>query len=147
MKIIFYSTNPLEKKYLTDENKFHQLNFCFEPLNKANVHLAEHFDVVSVCAADIVSVDVLRELKSLNVRFILVRAKNFENIDVDAARHIGITVADIPALPGKSFFIKHRLEHIATTTFATIDRWTRNQHSPNELTSHQPEIRTKQFTF
>lgn len=145
MKIIFYSTNPTEKKYLTEANKHHRLSFCFDPLTEKTLSLAEHFDVVSVSAADIVSSDILRELKGLNIRFILVRTNNFDNIDITAAKRMGILVANIPAIPGGTFFIKQRLEHIASTTLSTIDHWANNQHSNNEVIDVESHMITKQL--
>jgi len=135
MKVLIYNANRLERKYLTTANKDrHQLVFAASPLNESSIVLAEHFDVISVSAEDKVTAKELQKLKEMNVRLISIRAASYDNVDVDAAKKMGIRVANMPKELHPPIYVKDLLDQMAAKTFYNIDCLAKNKICKNELT-------------
>lgn len=66
-------------------------------LDPATASLAAGCDAVSVFVNDKVDADVLKRLADSGVRMVALRCAGFNNVDLAAARHLGIGVARVPA--------------------------------------------------
>jgi len=97
-KIAIYSTHPFEKPYLAYSNK-HQFDLLFidEPLSIDTVKLATGCKGITVFTSDDVSAPVLEALKELGIEFVATRSAGFDHIDLNKAKLLGISVANVPA--------------------------------------------------
>jgi D-lactate dehydrogenase len=99
MKISLFSAKKYDREYFDKINH----NYGFE-LEYFNIHLtpttaALAKDALAVCAFvnDDLSRETLEVLNSLGVKLLLMRCAGFNNVDLDAARQLGIRVARVPA--------------------------------------------------
>lgn len=97
MKVFIYSSKAFELPYLQAAATDWTLTTTPERLTMETAGLAKGYAVVSVFTADDVSEPVLRLLKQAGVQFIALRAAGHDNVDVEAAARLGITVARVPA--------------------------------------------------
>ncbi|GHT34510.1 lactate dehydrogenase [Planctomycetales bacterium] len=99
MKIAVFSSKPYDKKYLTDANKDfgHELFFFDAHLNEQTCRLTEGFQSVCVFVNDQLSHCVLSCLAKHDCRFVALRCAGFNNVDLQSAAKLGITVARVPA--------------------------------------------------
>ena len=98
MKIAVFSA----KKY--DQESFKQwadpsLEFSFfdVPLDKHSAKLTQGYEAVCVFVNDDLSQAVLTELKTMGVGIIALRCAGFNNVDLAAAKELGLRVARVPA--------------------------------------------------
>lgn len=99
MKIIAYATRPDEMESMDRYAK--ELNFelkrVSEQFSKDTAHLAKGFDGVAIlgnCSADRQG---LEALKDLGITVMASRSAGINNIDVEAAKELGIHVSNVPA--------------------------------------------------
>jgi len=99
MRVAVFSTKPYDRTFLEAANAAvgHDLVF-FEPkLTAETAPLAEGSPVVCVFVHDVVDRPVLEALAQEGVRLVALRAAGFNNVDVPAARELGIAVCRVPA--------------------------------------------------
>ncbi len=99
MRIAVFSTKSYDKKYMQEANKAakHELTF-FEPhLSISTIKLAFGFDGVCVSVNDQLNREVLEMLSDNGVKFIALRCAGFNNIDLNAAQDLKMTVLRVPA--------------------------------------------------
>ena len=103
MKVSIFSSKPYDRQFLNAANDNarndmrHELTF-FEPrLTTETASLAEGFEAVCVFVHDKLDREVLQTLHDGGCRFVTLRCAGFNNVDVDAAREMGIGVARVPA--------------------------------------------------
>jgi D-lactate dehydrogenase len=99
VRMAVYSTRPYDERFLTaaNERHGHELSF-FEPrLDRTTAPLADGHEAVCAFVNDDLSAPVLEKLAASGVRMISLRSAGFNNIDLDAAREHGLTVARVPA--------------------------------------------------
>ena len=98
MKILFYSTKPYEQSYLekANTNQF-EITFLKKPLCLETAHLANGYAIISIFTGDDASVKVLESLHEMDVKCITTRAAGYDNIDIEKANSLGITVTNVPA--------------------------------------------------
>ena len=99
MKIGVFSSKAYDRDYLTKANHAFgfELDFLESKLTHETIALAEPFDVVSVFVNDILDAKVLDNLKQFGIRHVALRCAGFNNLDLNHAREIGLTVSRIPA--------------------------------------------------
>lgn len=99
MKIAVFNTKSYDKQFLTEANKKyrHQLVFFEVHLNQNTCKLAAGFDGVCAFVNDELKKEVLTALSESGVRLIVLRCAGFNNVDVQAANELGLTVARVPA--------------------------------------------------
>jgi D-lactate dehydrogenase len=73
------------------------LSYQESRLTPATVSLAQGSDAVCVFVNDLLDQPVLEQLAGLGVRAVLLRCAGFNNVDLRAARDLGIFVARVPA--------------------------------------------------
>ena len=98
MDIAFFSTKPYDRRFMEDANQpaGHALSF-FEPrLTAETVQLAKGFEGVCVFVNDELDHAVLEKLSGQGTRLILLRCAGYNNVDLDAAKRFGLTVARVP---------------------------------------------------
>ncbi|MDZ8223827.1 MULTISPECIES: 2-hydroxyacid dehydrogenase [unclassified Nostoc] len=99
MKVAVFSTKVYDRKFLSAANSRtqHELVF-FEPrLNRDTAILAAGFPAVCVFVHDQVDAPTLELLASRGTRLVVLRCAGFNNVDLQAAANLGITVVRVPA--------------------------------------------------
>lgn len=98
MKAIFYSTKSVERDLLIKaNNKKHDITLISNVLNTDTCNYAKDKDAVIVFTSDDVSAEVISKLSALGVIYIATRSVGTDHIDKEAAKKLGIKVANIPA--------------------------------------------------
>lgn len=96
MKTLFYSIKDFEKKYLDRANTLaYEVEYIGEPLSMLTVDYAKGFDAIVIFTSDDASAEVLVALKKAGVKYISTRATGYDNIDIDKANELEITVAHV----------------------------------------------------
>ena len=115
MKAVVYSTQPFEKELLAKANKKkHEITLISNALNLQTVQFAEGKDAVIVTNNDDLSVNVINELKNLNVKYISNRSNDTNHIDKVQASILGIKLANVS---------DENHEEIAMQTIKNLDNW------------------------
>ncbi|MFP1761829.1 2-hydroxyacid dehydrogenase [Lonsdalea quercina] len=99
MKLAVYSTKQYDRKYLDRVNQDYgyQVEYYDFMLSPQTVKTAEGFDAVCIFVNDDGGREVLTELAALGVKFVALRCAGFNNVDLDAAKALGIAVVYVPA--------------------------------------------------
>jgi D-lactate dehydrogenase len=97
MQVIVFSTKPYDKVYINESNAGqHQLTFLETRLDEATVSSVSGAEVVSIFVNDVVNANVLQILSEKHVKLIALRCAGFNNIDLEAAKMYGISIARVP---------------------------------------------------
>ncbi len=99
MQVAVFSTKSYDRQFLTHANQKyrHQLNFLEPHLTKDTCKLGFCFPAICVFVNDILDGQVLGLLSEHGTRLIALRCAGFNNVDMSAAKQLGITVARVPA--------------------------------------------------
>lgn len=99
MKLAVYSTKQYDRKYLEQVNAAYgfELEFFDFLLSERTAKNAAGCTAVCIFVNDDGSRKVLEELAALGVKFIALRCAGFNNVDLDAARELGLQVVRVPA--------------------------------------------------
>lgn len=93
MRVLVYDTKRYDREGLTTANKSrHQLDFIEAQLNEHTAALAKGYEAISIFVNDDASAPVVVKLADVGVRLITLRSTGFNNVNVDAARRLGITI-------------------------------------------------------
>ncbi len=100
MKVAIFSSKAYDREYLTRANSpqtfaQHELLFFEAPLNVNTALLAQNCTAVCCFVNDHVDEAVLRKLATLGVKLVALRCAGFNQVDITAAKKIGITVARV----------------------------------------------------
>lgn len=98
MKVAVFSTKPYDKTALGHyDNDEVDLTFLEVPLTVASTHYAQGFQAVSAFVNDDLSEPVLSQLKGYGIELVTLRCAGFNNVDLAAAKKLGIKVTRVPA--------------------------------------------------
>ncbi|MDF7808283.1 2-hydroxyacid dehydrogenase [Pontiellaceae bacterium B12219] len=99
MKIAFFSTKPYDRRFFDLYNKDfqHEITYFETRLNRDTLKLAEGFECACVFVNDQVDASVLIALAAQGTRMIALRCAGFNNVDINSAKELGITVVRVPA--------------------------------------------------
>lgn len=99
MKIAVYSTKQYDRHYLEIANKAFdfELTFFDFKLDGSTVKTAEGYDAVCIFVNDDGGKEVLNGLAKLGVNIVALRCAGFNNVDIEAAKNLGIKVVRVPA--------------------------------------------------
>lgn len=99
MTVIVFSTKPYDRRFLTaaDAGAAHDLRFLDVRLSADTAALAQGCEAVCAFVNDDLSAPVLSMLAHGGTRLIALRCAGFNNVDLPAARDLGLTVARVPA--------------------------------------------------
>ena len=125
--VAFFSTRPYEKQVFTEllnvrnENLTYPIEATFfeHPLNPSTALTCEGFSDVVVFVNDDVSEATIKALSQNNVSHVALRCAGYNNVDVDAAAEMGISVSRVPA---------YSPETVAEHTLALILTLNRKTH-------------------
>ncbi|MFH7244987.1 MAG: 2-hydroxyacid dehydrogenase [Spirulina sp.] len=101
MKVAVFSTKPYDQVSFDQANAAYGHDFTFfeARLNSRTVSLAGEAEAEAVCVFinDEVNRKVLEKLAKLGIRLVALRCAGFNNVDLAAAKELGITVVRVPA--------------------------------------------------
>ena len=101
MRVAVFSTKPHDRQFLQQCNaahgSTHDLRFLEPRLNAETANLAQDCEAVCVFVNDSLDRAVLEQLQRHGVRLVALRCAGFNNVDLVAARDLGITVARVPS--------------------------------------------------
>lgn len=97
MKIAVFSSKAYDREFLSlANNDRHQLIFHEVQLNPATVVLAQSCDAVCCFVNDILNAEILQQLKNYGISLVVLRCAGFNQVDLAAAKALGIVVARVP---------------------------------------------------
>lgn len=100
MRLSIFSSKPHDRRFLTrvnDEERFgHDLVFYEARLEEATVRLAHGSPAISAFVNDDLGRPVLADLVEHGTRLVALRSAGFNNVDLRAARDLGLTVMHVP---------------------------------------------------
>ena len=99
MRIGVFSTKRYDRDSLTAANRpaVHELDFLEARLTAETASIAARYPAVCVFVNDRVDAAVLQALAAGDSRLVALRCAGFNNVDLEAARRLGIAVARVPA--------------------------------------------------
>ena len=99
MKVAVFSTKPYDRTFLSARNQQygHDLNFLNPGLDLQTVALANGFPAICVFVNDLVNRPILETLASSGTHLVALRCAGYNNVDLDAADELGITIVRVPA--------------------------------------------------
>ncbi len=99
MKVGVYSTKSYDREFFNKANSTfgHELTFFECPLAAGTENLAAGFPAVCVFVNDGLNAKVLRVLSRNGTRLIALRCTGFNNVDLEAAGKLGLSVVRVPA--------------------------------------------------
>lgn len=99
MKITFFSSKPYDKEFFDKVNKdFNfELDYFETHLGPHILNVIDHSDAVCAFVNDTLNAEVLESLSKKGVKYIALRCAGFNNVDLEAAKHLGMRVCRVPA--------------------------------------------------
>jgi len=99
MKVAVFSSKPYDREFLSGANSSHQHDLVFfEPrLAPETLPLAAGFPAICVFVNDRLDAAALEYLAPLGLKLVALRCAGFNNVDLFAARKLGVTVVRVPA--------------------------------------------------
>ena len=95
--ITVYSSQPYDEQYLRQAGGDFNWHFVNASLNSETVELARGSNAVCIFVNDLADRTILSRFNELGVRVIALRCAGFNNVDVSAAKELGLQVARVPA--------------------------------------------------
>lgn len=93
MRVLVYDAKRYDRDGLQAANEGrHQLDFIEAQLNEHTAALAAGYQAISIFVNDDASAPVIVKLAEAGVKLVTLRSTGFNNVSVDAARRLGITV-------------------------------------------------------
>lgn len=99
MKVAVFSTKPYDRRFLAPaaEATGHEARFLEARLMMESCPLAEGYPAVCAFVNDSLQQPVLEALQARGTRLVAMRCAGFNNVDLEAAAALGISVARVPA--------------------------------------------------
>jgi D-lactate dehydrogenase len=99
VKVAIFSTKSYDRQFFTAANTQHQhqLTFLEPKLDRHTAILAKDATAVCIFVNDEVDKDTLEALASDRVSLIALRSAGYNNVDVEAAKKLGIKLVRVPA--------------------------------------------------
>ncbi len=99
MKVIFFSTKSYDERYFCEENEAgaHELIFYEFKLNPDSARLAAGAEAVCAFVNDHLDRETLEVLHAGGTRILALRCAGYNNVDLEAASALGMTVVRVPA--------------------------------------------------
>ncbi len=117
MEVLVYSTRPYDRDYLKEANRDrHQLHFTEARLEEATAVLAQGFPAVCCFVGDNLDAGVLCQLNQCGTRLVALRAMGFNNVDLETAESLGMTVMRV------SDYSPYSVAEFAVALILALDR-------------------------
>ena len=132
MKIAFFDSKEYDVDNFKRANKDYgfDIRYFYDRLNENNADLAKGYDAVCVFVNDRLFEKTLEHLAENGVKLVALRCAGFNNVDLEAAGKLGITVVNAP---------EYSPQGIAEHTLGLILSLNRK--------IHKAYIRTKEYNF
>ncbi|QSX34413.1 2-hydroxyacid dehydrogenase [Shewanella avicenniae] len=106
MRIGFFSAKRYDIQHFTQTNEAGnfgaEIEFFDYRLSRQNVRLALGFEVICAFVNDELCEEVLTKLYASGTKIIAMRCAGFNNVDLDAAKRLGLEVVNVPAYSPES---------------------------------------------
>ena len=104
MKVAVYSTRKYDEDFLNRGSSDSGIEFTFleTPLNPHTTALAEQHHAVNCFVNDDLSESVLKILSDFGIKRVSLRSAGFNNVNLQAAKSLGIVVSRAPAYSPKA---------------------------------------------
>lgn len=98
-KVAVFSSKPYDREFLSEASKNTTISFHFfeDGLSMAFADIVKDFDAVCLFVNDKADRAILEKFIEQDIRFIALRCAGFNNVDLAAAKELGVTVARVPA--------------------------------------------------
>jgi len=118
MRIAFFSTHRFDRQFFDAANRVthHDIDYLEPRLVSATASLAAGAPAVCAFVNDTLDEVTLRHLASGGTKMIALRSAGFNNVDLAAARTLGLTVARVPA------YSPHSVAEHAVALILTLNR-------------------------
>lgn len=118
MKVTIFSSKPYDEQFLKEFNPpfGHELVFIENRLKSETARLAEGSPAVCAFVNDMPDAATLEILAAGGTRFIAMRCAGFNNVDLAAAKALGLQVARVPA------YSPHAVAEHAVALFLCLNR-------------------------
>lgn len=131
MKVLVYDTHSYDRTFLEAANAGrHELHYTATQLDIQTAALAQGFEAVCLFVNDQATADVLERLAEGGVRLIAQRSTGFNNIDLAAAKRLGITAMRV------GYYSPYSVAEHAAALLLTLNR-----------KIHRAYNRTREFNF
>lgn len=99
MKVGVFSTKSHDRAFLAGANKDHAHEFVFfaARLTPETVSLAKGFRAICIFVNDLLNASMLDTIAQHGIRLVALRCAGFNNVDLAAAKRLGVTVVRVPA--------------------------------------------------
>jgi D-lactate dehydrogenase len=97
--VAVYDTKPYDRDFLTRAAAADELDWRFHEFRSApdTAFAAKGAQAVCVFVNDVVNREVLGQLAAFGVQLVALRCAGFNNVDLDAARELGVAVTRVPS--------------------------------------------------
>lgn len=96
MNVAVFSAKPYDREFLPSAASGHELVFFENRLRASTASLARGCQAVCVFVNDDVASECLHALKEVGVNLVVLRCAGYNNVDIDVANELGITVLRVP---------------------------------------------------
>ncbi|WP_018969812.1 2-hydroxyacid dehydrogenase [Rubritalea marina] len=123
MRVAFYSTKEYDKEFFKKAQGEHEFLFLKNALRSETAPLAAGCEAVCVFVNDELTREVLVRLRHEGVRLVALRCAGYNNVDIEAARELGLKVARVPA------YSPHAVAEHAVAMLLTLNRKTHRAYN------------------
>jgi D-lactate dehydrogenase len=123
MKIAFFSSKMYDREFFDRYNTTHDIIYFDAPLNEQTVNLAHDCNGICAFVNDKITAAVIAALKENGVQLIALRSTGFNNVDIGAAKALGIPVVRVPA------YSPHAVAEHALALILTLNRKTHKAYN------------------
>jgi len=97
--IAVYDTKPYDRDYLTRATGAEEMDWHFHDfrLDRETAFAATGAQAISVFVNDVVDREVLKSLAASGVGMVALRCAGFNNVDLEAAKQLKVTVTRVPS--------------------------------------------------
>ena len=123
MKISFFSSHSYDRQYFLKYNPGYTLQFFDVPLSLDTASLAAGSEAVCAFVNDTLNREVLQLLAEQKVGLVAMRCAGYNNVDIEAAHQLGITISRVPA------YSPHAVAEHAVALMLTLNRKTHKAYN------------------
>ncbi len=118
MRVAVFSTKPYDQLFLGRAALAagHDLTYLEPKLDASTARLAEGFPAVCAFVNDTIDGDVLARLAAGGTRIVAMRSAGYNNVDLEAAARLGLTVVRVPA------YSPHAVAEFTVALLLALDR-------------------------